>query len=153
MDDGIHIFLHEYFAKHSLSRTHDSVRYVEHNFVEDDYDAEMQKLLSGGIHAGFKVAAWLDRQKLEPLGRGGILVLADCNGDAIAVIKVIDIEVVKFGEITEKMCQAFLIGDGSVQSWKNICSEFVNSECIKYDVDFDDNTEILVTWFDRLYPI
>lgn len=151
MQSGVDIFLHQYFADNNLSKTDDKLRYLEHNFVENA-DREKHKLLSGEMRAVFKVNAWLNAQAIEPLGKNGILVLADAYGQAFAVVEIADIEIVKYGDVTPKLAAAFQIGDGSVQGWKNCCAEFLNNECSQLKVDFDEDTEILVTWIDLIYP-
>ena len=151
LQSKIDIFLDRYFAEHNLSKIDDNVRYLEHNFIIDA-DEEKRKLLSGEMRAVFKVNAWLDAQALTPLGEGGILVLADQYGQAFAVIKIRDIDIIKYGDMNAEFTQAFMIGDGSLQNWKDCCAEFLNKECNQLKVDFDDNTEILVTWIELLYP-
>lgn len=152
MDNDIHKFLDRYFAKHGFSKGHENVRYVEHNFVEADYEEEMRKLVSGEMKAVFKISAWLDVQKIEPLGKDGILVLADKYGQAFAVVKIVDIGTVKFGEVSEELAKQFSIGDGSVNSWKECSAEFLSLDCSRLKVDFDDNTDILITWIEVVFP-
>lgn len=147
----IYKFLENYFAENGLSKTDENVRYLEHNFVENDVE-EKRKLLSGEMRAVFKIRAWLDAQELEPLGEGGILVLADQYGQAFAVVKVADIEIVKYKDVSQKLARSFMIGDGSVESWKDCCHDFLNLECGQLKVDFNADTEILVTWIDLIYP-
>lgn len=152
MDKRIHTFLENYFAEHGFSKAHENVRYVEHNFVEQDYMEEKRRLVSGEIKAVFKIAAWFTVQEIEPLVEGGILVLADRFGEAFAVVKIVGIDTIKYNQVTEQLAKQFCIGNRSLQSWKDMNADFLNTECEHQKIDFNDETELLITWIDVIFP-
>lgn len=153
MQNDIHIFLEQYFAQHGLCRNHQNVRYVEFNFTDSNVEQELVKLASGQKTASYRIFAWLAEQRLQPLPVGGILVFADTYGEAVAAGLITKVKTVKYVNITEDMTQRFALGDGSLETWRARSEAYLIKDCADMKIEFNQDTEILVTWFDIIYPM
>lgn len=152
MNDGIHIFLEAYFVENGLYRSDEAVQYVPFLLTDEQADEDFINLLAGKKRASYRVKKWFTDQNLNQPKAGYIWVFTDLHGLPQAVMKIKSTETIAYGAMTQNISQAIGLGDGSVATWRVKSRKFIQSECETLNIDFNDDTEILISWYDTLYP-
>lgn len=152
MADDIHKFLDLFLAEQGLSRTDELVRFVHYDEENIGFSKNSEDVFSGEKCAGFKILGWFKEQGVAPLEPGAILVFTDAYGEIRFVSRITSFEIVAYKAITEVMTQAFAHGDGTIAKWRELSRAHLVKDCYEQNTVFDENTEIVITWYEKIYP-
>lgn len=152
MADELQTFLDDYFRENSINRSDAGVRYMYFAYTEADSDEDLANTLSGKKTAGFGVKQWYDIHMAQITPIGKILVITDYHGVANAVVRVVRFETVAYKNFTPEMSAAIGLGDGSLETWRVKRHNLIERDCEETGVEFNDDMELVVFWFEMLYP-
>lgn len=152
MADQIHKFLEKYFVENGLHRGHQNVRYVQFSLSNNAADDNFPKLYSGKKYALFRIKQWFASQNITLPEIDDIVVLTGYYGEPRAVVKLTQVEIVAYKDLTKEMALAAGVADGSVEAWKKSRHKYIEADCNSIDIIFNEDIEIMAAWFDLLHP-
>lgn len=153
MTKNIEEFLDDYFEQNGLSRGHKNVRYIQFLDTDETHDDHFENLLEGKVSAGFRIKKWYIEQGVKWGEADHIIIMTDYYGVKRAAAKIKCCETVTYKDVTEGLAKAFGYGDGSLATWQHRSYTVINRDCVVANVKFNGETELLVTWFDMIYPL
>lgn len=71
--------------------------------------------------------------------------ILDSSGNQIAIVRVVKVEIIRFGDITESF--AIEEGDGNLVNWKAIHQPYYSDQLSAIGKELTDSTELVCEWF------
>lgn len=78
-----------------------------------------------------------------------ISIITDFNGKAKAIIKTVDIQIINYNQMTEKLAQKE--GEGNLIEWKEIHEKFYKRELQFINIEFDESIPLVYEEFELIY--
>lgn len=74
------------------------------------------------------------------------MAVVDSSNKEIAIVRIIKIEIKRFGDITESF--AIEEGDGNLENWKTIHHPYYSKQLSVIGKELTEDTELVCEWFD-----
>lgn len=88
----------------------------------------------------------------EPLPKvNDYSVILDSKGNAICIIKNINVEIIPFDKITEEHAYKEGEGDKSLNYWKTVHEDFFRNCLSEFDIEFTNNMKVVYEEFELVY--
>ena len=118
--------------------------------TDEDIDLLALKVLSGSKIATSSLLEYY-RLGLKSLSTvDDYMAILDSSDNQVAVVRVVRIEIMKFGDIPESF--AVEEGDGSLANWKMIHRYYYSGQLSAIGKELTNDTELVCEWF-RIVPL
>ncbi|OEH94406.1 ASCH domain-containing protein [Bacillus solimangrovi] len=91
----------------------------------------------------------IDKDPLPEIGLHNIIL--DGDGNAVAIVETIAVEVVLFDEVTEEHAHLEGEGDRSLRYWRDVHEAFFKRELEAVDIQFHDKIPVVCERFQLVY--
>lgn len=123
-------------------------------FCDDEYNTnECARLVSVGIKratCSVKEAYILEGEEFPKVGQYQIVL--DWNKAPVCIVKVTNIDVCPFGQVSREFAESEGEGDGTYEWWYKAHKDFFTKDCQStYGIDFNDSTELVLVSFELVY--
>ena len=118
-----------------------------------DSPAALAELVLRGVKRATASLAELYDADGEPLPQVGgySVLLADEDGEAVAVLRTTEVTLLPFGAVGEEQARAEGEGDGSLAYWRTVHERFFAEELAACGRTLTDDTEIVFERFEVVY--
>lgn len=124
-------------------------------FCADEINAnECAKLVSMGkktATCSLKDAWTYDNEPLPNVG--ALTIVTDWHQAPVCIIKITEVAISKFKEVTPDFAQAEGEGDGSYEWWHAAHVEFFTDCAKSIGSSFNDDSELVLERFEKVYPV
>ncbi len=127
----------------------------DYYFCDNKKDAnELAKLVKNGIKTATSSLKFLyDLEKEELPKVNELSIITDFDGNAVAIIKNIKVEFIKFFDVTAELASKEGEGDKSLEYWRQAHIEVFKKWLKEFDILFDESMEIVYESFEVLFTI
>ncbi|MBE2896221.1 ASCH domain-containing protein [Pasteurellaceae bacterium HPA106] len=148
-------FLHGYLKTLSVEERLAIPEYSAEYFGLDDITAnECAMLVNQGIKratCSLKIAYDMANEPLPKVGR--ITVVLNWQQEPVCIIKLTEIHICSFDNITPEFAVLEGEGDGSYEWWKKAHIGFFSQYASRIGTTFSKRSEIVLEYFEKVYPI
>jgi len=127
--------------------------YESWHFCNNEKDANaLAELTKKGIKratAGLLKSYEVENEPLPEIGE--LHIIEDWNGNGVCVIKVEDVEILAFNEVTEAHAEIEGEGDGSLEYWCDEHLKFFKQDAEGLDFSFTEDMEIVFMIFEAVF--
>lgn len=125
-------------------------QWIKFGNTDEDIDLLALKVLSGSKIATSSLLEYY-RLGLKSLSTvDDYMAILDSSDNQVAVVRVVRIEIMKFGDIPESF--AVEEGDGSLANWKMIHRSYYSGQLSAIGKELTNDTELVCEWF-RIVPL
>lgn len=103
------------------------------------------KVLSGEKTATSSLYDYYLMDLKEMSNPGEYASILDSGGNELCVVKIEKVEIIQFQNITERF--AIEEGDGNLQNWQRIHTDYYSAQLRKIGKELTGNTELVCEWF------
>ena len=123
-------------------------------FCDNETDATIcANLVLKRIKQATATSLWWFKTHNQALPKKGDLnIVTDWDGNAVAVIKTTQLDIVPFNKVTEAFAQTEGEGDGSLAYWRKVHKAFYTREMKNSSDSFNEEMLIVCERFETLYP-
>jgi len=124
------------------------------HFCDNPLDAdECADLALRGVKRATTASRWYCASRVVPRPRPGDLhLVTDWSGRARCVIRVLRVDVVPFGEVTEEYAAVEGEGDGSLAYWRRVHRAYYEREMAGTGIEVHDAFPVVCERFEVVYP-
>ncbi|MGL6313732.1 ASCH domain-containing protein [Vibrio sp. WXL103] len=147
-------FLDHYLDTLSEEERAQMPQVVSEHFCADEYNAnECARLINEGKkQATCSLKAGYDVEN-EPLPQvGQLTVILNWSQDPVCIVKLIDVSVCRFDEVTSDFAALEGEGDGSYEWWRSAHTNFFEKYAQEIGVSFSGDSELVLERFVKVYP-
>ncbi|MGF1753792.1 ASCH domain-containing protein [Vibrio makurazakiensis] len=148
-------FLDNYLGSLS-SQERDAIPHIiaEH-FCADEYNAnECARLIDIGkktASCGLKEGYDIDQEPLPKVG--GLTLVLDWQQQPVCVVKITDVSICPFNQVTREFAESEGEGDGTYEWWREAHINFFTKYAQSVGAAFDENSDLVLERFEKVYPL
>ena len=148
-------FLDQYLALLTKGERDKIPQIIVEYFCADEYNAnECARLINLGIKTAtcsLKQGYFIDDEPLPQVGN--LTVVLDWAENPICIVKVTDVECCLFNQVSEDFAQSEGEGDGTYTWWRKAHIDFFSEHAQGIDINFNEESELVLERFEKVYPL
>ena len=148
-------FLNQYLASLPSDQSETRTDTIAEHFCADEYNAnQCAKLINQGIKTAscsLKEAYDIEGEPLPEVGRLGIVL--NWHQEPVCIIKLTDVSICPFNQVTEEFARLEGEGDLSYQWWHDAHIEFFTNYAKEVGASFTPESELVLERFEKVYPL
>ena len=147
-------FLAQYLSTLSQDERDSIPQFLAEYFCADEYNAnECARLINNRIKrasCSLKVAYELENEPLPEVGR--ITVVLNWNQEPVCIVKLTDVSICPFSNVTREFAESEGEGDGSYEWWREAHINFFTKHAEEIGETFNDTSELVLERFKKVFP-
>ncbi|WP_114785827.1 ASCH domain-containing protein [Vibrio tetraodonis] len=148
-------FLNQYLASLPSDQRETRTDTIAEHFCADEYNAnQCAKLINQGIKTascGLKEAYDIEGEPLPEVGR--LSIVLNWHQEPVCIIKLTDVSICPFNQVTEEFARLEGEGDLSYQWWHDAHIEFFKSYAKEVGASFTPESVLILERFEKVYPL
>ncbi|POR05603.1 RNA-binding protein [Alkalispirochaeta sphaeroplastigenens] len=130
-------------------------RITAEHFCNDQYNAdECARLVNEGIKRATSSLAGAYRIEGDPFPeRGSLLVVLDWHQEPVCIVRITEVSICPFHEVTGEFAAAEGEGDGSYRWWRETHSAVFSQCAQELGIEFNESSEVVLERFEKVYPL
>lgn len=147
-------FLDQYLQQLSPVEKAHVPQVIAEYFCADEYNAnECARLINAGIKTATCSLHQAYEKEDEPLPQvGRLTVVLDWDEEPVCIVKVTDVAISPFNQVTEEFAKAEGEGDGSYEWWRNAHFQFFTEYAASLGLEFNEGSKLVLERFEKVYP-
>lgn len=149
------IFLNQYLESSGITDKNHLPAISCSHFCSDEFNAnQCAELIKSGIKratCSLKAAYDLEGEPLPEVGR--LLMVLDWNQTPVCIVKITEVSVCRFNEVTAEFAYAEGEGDRSYEWWRAEHIKFFTEYSDSLGIGFTEESELVLERFERVFPI
>lgn len=118
--------------------------------------AEMANELGELVMAGTKTGTsslfyWYDQGGEAMPSVGSYVVILDGEEEAMGIIKLVDVTIMPFNEVSERFAYLEGEGDRTLEYWRKVHTDFFTNESVELGIDFNEDVLVVCEEFEVVY--
>ncbi|MGR5065221.1 ASCH domain-containing protein [Photobacterium sp. DNB22_13_2] len=148
-------FLEQYLATLSQSERDAIPEIIAEYFCADEYNAnECARLINQGIkRASCSLKAGYDAEDEALPKVGRLSVVLNWAQEPVCIIKLKDVSVCPFNEVTPEFAALEGEGDRSYPWWREAHIKFFSKYAASLDIEFTELSDLVLERFEKVYPL
>lgn len=147
-------FLDEYLSSLPESENTTDAEVIAEYYCADEYNAnECARLVNAGFKkasCSLKAAYDLESESLPKIGQ--LTVVLNWAQEPVCIVKMTDVSICPFNQVTPEFAKLEGEGDGSYKWWKEAHIAFFTEYAAQEGLEFNENSELVLERFEKVYP-
>ncbi|WP_341662197.1 ASCH domain-containing protein [Vibrio sp.] len=148
-------FLRQYLSSLPNNQRETITDTIAEHFCADEYNADLcAKLINQGIKrasCSLKEAYDIENEPLPKVGRLGIVL--NWHQEPVCIIKLTDVSICPFNQVTEEFARLEGEGDLSYQWWHDAHVKFFTDYAKEVGASFTPESDLILERFEKVYPL
>ncbi|WP_367988899.1 ASCH domain-containing protein [Vibrio sp. NTOU-M3] len=124
-------------------------------FCADEYNAnECARLINEGIKrasCSLKQGYTIENEPFPEVGR--LTVVLNWQQEPICIVKLVDVSICPFNQVSREFAEAEGEGDGTYEWWREAHIKFFTQYAAEIGGQFDETSDLVLERFEKVYPI
>ena len=149
------LFLEQYLSQLTAEQRSQIPQTIAEYFCADEYNAnQCAKLIEQGIKTAscsLKQGYEIEDEPLPQVGR--LTVILDWQENPVCIVKLTQVDVCPFDQVTPEFAYAEGEGDRSYQWWHDAHVKFFTQYAQQIGAEFDTSADLVLERFEKVYPV
>lgn len=148
-------FLEQYLSQLTAEQRSQIPQTIAEYFCADEYNAnQCAKLIDQGIKTAscsLKQGYEIEDEPLPQVGR--LTVVLDWQENPVCIVKLTQVDICSFDQVTPEFAYAEGEGDRSYQWWHDAHVKFFTHYAQQIGAEFDTSSDLVLERFEKVYPV
>ena len=148
-------FLDNYLALQTQKEKSDIPEPIAEFFCADEYNTnECARLINAGIKrasCSMKSAYDIENEPYPVVGR--LTVVLDWEENPVCIIKLTDVSICAFNEVSRDFAESEGEGDGTYEWWKSAHIKFFTEYAEQIGEVFTEQSDLILERFEKVFPL